>query len=69
MKSIFKSRNYSEKPDEMIIRINGFDNISECETMATAIVGQIQRINRKRKLDKKSKLEYIIKKAEQKPSL
>lgn len=69
MKSIFKSRNYSEKPDEMIIRINGFDNISECETMAATIVGQIQRINRKRKLDKKSKFEYIIKKAEQKPSL
>lgn len=64
MKSILKSRNYSEKPDEMIIRINGFDNFSECEAMAAAIVGQIQRINRKRVSDNKTKFEYIINKAE-----
>lgn len=59
---IFKSRNYTEHPDEMIIRINGFNNSSERETVATAIAGEIQRINRKRKSDDKAKLEYIINK-------
>lgn len=59
---IFKSRNYTVNPDEMIIRINGFNNSSERETVATAIAGEIQRINRKRKSDDKAKLEYIINK-------
>lgn len=62
MKSIFKSHNSTDRTNEMIIRINNFNNSSECETVATAIVGAIQRINRKRKLNNKEKLEYIIKK-------